>query len=228
MMPERRLVVALSGTAEDAPLMRYAAAVAALNARAAARIAVAPGPDAAPLALCGENGRAVAVSGASGLRFVQVVSRKEGAPSQEGVQVRVKTCLPPDLSLPADVEVHCGRAANTFLTLSAADTTDAVLVGDGPGGRELAMRLVREAASSVWSVPSGASTRFLRILVPVDFSARAADSLRVATTLGHLAGDAECVALHVHFDDCLVERPGAERDRLAQLDANYVHFMQRV
>ncbi|MBL8794663.1 MAG: universal stress protein [Planctomycetia bacterium] len=87
-----------------------------------------------------------------------------------------------------------------LLARSAAGDIDALLVGEA-GARALACDLVRRAGCSVWFVPEGANPITRRLLVPVDFSLPAADSLRVAAVLARLCGANECIVLHVYFDD---------------------------
>lgn len=78
-------------------------------------------------------------------------------------------------------------------------------------GRDLACDLVRRARSSVWFVPRDAGPPPRRVLVPIDFSLPAADSLRVAALLARLSGAEECLALHVYFNDLYLA--GAWGDR---------------
>ncbi|HKB01122.1 MAG TPA: SulP family inorganic anion transporter [Gemmataceae bacterium] len=83
---------------------------------------------------------------------------------------------------------------------------DLILVGErrGPADRNaFARRLAMKAPSSVWLVPDGAPATIRRVLVPIDFSEPAADSLRVAAAIARRAG-AECLALHVYFNEATV------------------------
>lgn len=88
-------------------------------------------------------------------------------------------------------------APDDLLQRANADGSDALIVGE----RSLARDLVRRAPCSVWYVPEGAEPAPRRLLVPVDFSLPAADSLRVAAILARLCGAVECFVLHVYFDD---------------------------
>lgn len=102
------------------------------------------------------------------------------------------------------------RAPQELLQCSAADGVDALAVGE-TAGRDLACDLVRRARSSVWFVPRDASPPPRRVLVPIDFSLAAADSLRVASLLARRSGAEEYLALHVYFNDLYLA--GAWGDR---------------
>jgi nucleotide-binding universal stress UspA family protein len=115
--------------------------------------------------------------------------------------------------------------------MTAAGDTDAILVGPGstgPGDRRLGACLVREAGCSVWLVPERAPTPPRRILIPVDFSVRAADSLRVATALARLSGTAECLALHVAFNDSLSASPESSARLRREIEGRYDRFLAGV
>lgn len=58
-----------------------------------------------------------------------------------------------------------------------------------------------KAPCSVWMAPDGSRPLVSRILAPVDFSKRSADSLEIASVLAEAAGLDECLALHVYFND---------------------------
>jgi nucleotide-binding universal stress UspA family protein len=57
-----------------------------------------------------------------------------------------------------------------------------------------------KAPCSVCMVPEGTAASLRRILVPIDFSDHAADTMRVAVALARLTGQAEVFALHVYFN----------------------------
>jgi nucleotide-binding universal stress UspA family protein len=101
------------------------------------------------------------------------------------------------------------------LRAAAEEEADVLLVGAGELGatdRRLARALVRKATCSVWFVPPNVPPKIRRIVVPIDFTTRAADSLRVATAIASLSGAAECLTLHVYFNESLC--PAAEHDAL--------------
>jgi hypothetical protein len=58
-----------------------------------------------------------------------------------------------------------------------------------------------KAPCSVWIVPDASSPGLKKILVPIDFSEPSADGMVVATSMARLAGDAECLPLHVYFNE---------------------------
>jgi nucleotide-binding universal stress UspA family protein len=90
-------------------------------------------------------------------------------------------------------------------TLGAIEAADADLVlvpGESlnAGRRVVARRLAMYAPCSVWMVPHSTPPSLRPVLVPVDFSPRAGDALRVGAALAACAGDTTCRALHVRFD----------------------------
>lgn len=107
-------------------------------------------------------------------------------------------------SLPwAPICVETGDTLDTLLDLAAETQSDLILLGHRAGRtrRSLARRLAMKAPCSVWIAPDGCLDSLRSILVPVDLSARSADSLELATELADTAGLEECIALHVHFND---------------------------
>lgn len=122
------------------------------------------------------------------------------------------------------VDASVGPVVERLMACAADPGTAAVLVGEGLGRRAV-RALVRRAASSVWFVPENAVSDVRRILVPTDFSVRAADSLRAATTLACLTGASECLALHVGFDASPFATAERDRRRYAELAERYARFM---
>jgi nucleotide-binding universal stress UspA family protein len=207
MNDERRILVALGGSDADHGLARYAAAVAGLGRRAG-RLPETTAPG-------GPHDQAMPYPDA-GLTAVPA------APAATDQGHAVVLTAPAALRfLPPGADV--AEAA-------LADGAEVVLVGEGHGGagRSLAGRLVRQASASVWFVPDDAPPAFRRILVPVDYSIRAADSLRVASTLGRLTGADECLALHVWFNSCVIETPGEDRRARERWAAAHARFMSRI
>ena len=100
-----------------------------------------------------------------------------------------------------------GPLVDQLLAHTAEKQVDLLLVGHGleaPGRRALARRLSMKAPCSVWMVPKGAPATLQRILVPIDFSEHATDAMRVATSMARLSGHAECLALHVYFNEAVL------------------------
>jgi nucleotide-binding universal stress UspA family protein len=204
MISDKRVVVVLTGR-DDTGLIRYADAVSALH-RAAAGVAK-------------DDSDAVAIRG--GLQ----------RPSTPGAQATGPAIAeaPSQLVLDAPqvveyVQVSCYRPVERILTLAAQDGTAAVLVGESLGRRHI-RTLVRRSPCSVWFVPAAARPAIQRILTPVDFSVRSADSLRVAAVLGRLSAGAHCLALHVYFHESSLAGPAeheALRARVARAYADFV------
>ena len=180
----RHLMVGLTRTGTDVDLIRYAALIARLGT-------------------------------ATEVRFVHVLPSASGtapAPSHDealaDVQGRVRDHF---TGVAADVRVACdvlkGPLLDRLLAYAAEQEVDLLFVGHRhghPGRSSLARRLAMKAPCSVWMVPEGARAALDLILVPVDFSDHAADTLQVAASLTRLAGSAECRALHVYFNEATV------------------------
>jgi nucleotide-binding universal stress UspA family protein len=105
--------------------------------------------------------------------------------------------------VPRHYELLHGPLLDRLLAYTAEQEADLILVGhrkDHPLRRSLARRLATKAPCSVWLVPEGSPPALARILVPIDFSPRAADALSQACALAARAGVRTVHALHVYFD----------------------------
>lgn len=125
--------------------------------------------------------------------------------------------LSAEAELCTEVSSHIleGDLTDRLLEFASECGADLVLAGHGrgrSGRRSLARRLAMQAPCSVWMVPKGSSEFIHRIIAPVDFSERSADSLREAIGLAFLAGVKQITALHVHFDQTTFTFD--ERDKL--------------
>jgi sulfate permease, SulP family len=197
----RHLMVGLARAESDAELIRYAARVARLGTADVVRfVHVLPGPGS------NEHDRSLAELQA------------ETAPHFTGVPEGTRVSY----------HVLHGPLLDQLLTFVADMQIDLLLVGHGledPGRRALARRLAMKAPCSVWMVPEGAPPDLRRILVPIDFSEHSADSLRVATSMARLSGRAECLALHVYFDEAVITYEGYARVLRGQEQQAYRQFV---
>ena len=200
----RKLAVALQQAPEDAALIRYAAQVAALGT-------------------------------AESLRFVhvaQLASKTLDEPAKLAAQRSLQTTV--DSSLPGGTQnldvghdVLAGPLTDELLRYVADQKIDLVLVGRArkDGGRQsLARRLAMKAPCSVWMVPESATAPIRRILVPIDFSDHAEDTLRVAVSLARLCG-AECLPLHVYFNEAVITYEGYDQVLRGEEEAAYRKFV---
>jgi nucleotide-binding universal stress UspA family protein len=173
-------MVALGRTEADASLLRYAAMVARLGT-------------------------------ASELRFVHVQPER-AEPAAEGhddvrrdLEAAVRQHaqgVPGDTTV--SYEVLQGPLTDQLLTHVADRHVDLLFVGhrrNHSGRKALARRLAMKAPCSVWMVPDGSPPAIHRVLVPIDFSDHAADTMRVATSLAQRHGLPEVLALHVYFNE---------------------------
>jgi nucleotide-binding universal stress UspA family protein len=180
----RRLAVGLTRTATDPGLLRYAAMVARLGT-------------------------------AAEVRFVHVLPA-DPAPDPAAVREELRAAVRDHFTDVPDTvttafDVLPGPLFDRLLAYTAEQPIDLLLLGhrrDHPGRWALARRLGMTAPASVWMVPEGSPAALDRILVPVDFSDHTADSLRVAASMAALAGHAECLALHVYFNEATVTYEG--------------------
>jgi nucleotide-binding universal stress UspA family protein len=131
----------------------------------------------------------------------------------------------------ASCSVLRGDRLDALLEFAAAKRIDLVLLGhrrNRSGRRSLARRLAMSAPCSVWLVPEGCPPKLGRILVPVDFSMRAADAIVVATTLAAAAGLEKCYALHVRFNPAAVTFDEYEEIEMAEEQDAFTLFLARI
>lgn len=181
----RHLLVALSCSEADAGLLKYAAQVARWGT-------------------------------ATEVHFVHVLP-SGGDPDQVPGPDRVRQELSAAVqahfrAVPAGVRlayaVLSGALIDQLLIYAAEHGSDLLFVGQrrgDSGSRALARRLAMKAPCSIWVVPESAPPpRLRRLLVPIDFSEPAADAMRVALALAQQGPQADCLALHVFFNEARV------------------------
>jgi nucleotide-binding universal stress UspA family protein len=149
------------------------------------------------------------------------------APAGQTPQGQALFAAVPDAVQRLQVTATERTAAAAVLRQAAEGGAAALTVGAG-AERRLAGDLLRLAACSVWFVPGVAPPAVRRVLVPVDFSVRAADSLRVAATLARLSGAAECIALHVYFNDSLLTGAWGERAARQAAEKAFRRFLKPI
>jgi nucleotide-binding universal stress UspA family protein len=203
----RSLIVALSRTDTDGGLLRYASMIARLGTVEKAA-------------------------------FVHVLSRRHesGTGPVTGLDV-ARTEVEAEVrahftDIPESVQTRCevleGPLLDRLLATAAASRADALVIGhrhDHPGKWALARRLAMKATCSVWMVPEGSPPEIRRILVPVDFSEHAADTLHVATSLARLVGLEECFILHDYFHAASLDYEGYARVVRSEEDRALSRFL---
>lgn len=100
-----------------------------------------------------------------------------------------------------------GVRVDRLLEFIAANKCDLAFVGhrkSRSGHRSLAQRLAMIASCSVWLVPEDAPLTLSNVLVPVDFSDHAADSVEVAASIARAAGLNSCLLTHVYSDPSMI------------------------
>jgi MFS superfamily sulfate permease-like transporter/nucleotide-binding universal stress UspA family protein len=182
-VPGERILVALPGPTADVGLVAYAAMVAALVPARELRF-----------------GRVAAAHG-----------RGEPVEFPADLQAAVRPHL---AGLPGGAAVGYDGVQEPVidgLLAQVADRQiDLLIVGDGTDRKAFARRLAMTAPASVWLVPGGSPAAIRRVLVPVDFSRPAADSLAAAAAIARRAG-AECLALHVYFNEAAITYDGYDQ-----------------
>jgi sulfate permease, SulP family len=99
-----------------------------------------------------------------------------------------------------------GDVLDSILGSATEHGDDLILIGHASARRRrsLARRLAGRASCSVWMAPERSPASIRRILIPIDFSPRSADTLAAACVLAEAAGLDEALAVHVHFNDAAV------------------------
>jgi nucleotide-binding universal stress UspA family protein len=103
----------------------------------------------------------------------------------------------------ADCRVLHGEVIDCLLETAAEWGADLILVGhsrEHNGRRALARRLAMKAPCSVWMRPEFSPTSVRRVLAAIDYSEQSAYALAIAGRIAAFAGSAECMALHVYFN----------------------------
>jgi nucleotide-binding universal stress UspA family protein len=185
----RRLAVGLARNESDLPLIRYAAMICRLGT-------------------------------VEEVRFLHVLSRASGpqpmAVDHAGVQQELLRTVGEQFTpAPPSVRVMCdvvdGPLTDQLLAYTAQQQVDLLLVGHRrghSGRRALARRLAMKAPCSVWMAPQDSPPALSKILVPIDFSEHAADTMLVACSMARLTGASHCLALHVYFNEAVVTYEG--------------------
>jgi nucleotide-binding universal stress UspA family protein len=201
----RNLMVGLTRTDADAGLIRYAAMIARLGTANAVRfVHVLPVPS--PSSLAPDHDR------------VQQELQAAVQAHFTGVPAATQTCC----------EVLTGPLIDQLLAYAAEHEVDLLFVGhrrNHPGRYALARRLAMKAPCSVWMVPESSPATLQRLLVPIDFSEHAADTIRVATSMARLSGGAECLALHVYFNEARVTYEEYDQVLRGQEEEAYRRFI---
>jgi len=154
-----------------------------------------------------------------GVRFVHVARAGADAGGlRRALQAHVAATAP-SLAALAQFDVLQGALSDRLLAYVDACQADLVVVGGRR--RKLAARLAMVAPSAVAVLPDGAAPSVSHLLVAVDFSHDAADTLRWATRLVVSDPAIRCTALHVmtHESTDLFASAESDEARLAQMRA---------
>jgi len=204
----RHLMVELGRAEGDAALVRYAARIAALGTAAEVRfVHVLP-----------DGNESIADADRERIRG-ELLALTQPHFATAGDRVRI-SC-----------DVLAGPLVDQLLAHAAEHQVDVIFVGDrrGQSGRRAhARRLAMKAPCSVWILPEQAPAGLRRILVPVDFSEHSADTMRVATALAKFGSQAQCLALHVYFDEAVATYDGYDLVLRGREEHAYHDFISRI
>lgn len=173
------------------------------------------------------------------IEFVYVLPQPDGQTNIEGhdtIMKELEAAVTANFRLQAagapSVKSHVlsGPLTDRVLAHLAEQHADLVLLGEVdsvPGKRSLARRLAMKASCSVLMVPAQPPSRIRSILVPIDFSRHAEDTLRVGVALARAAG-AICQPLHVYFNEAVVTYEEYDQVLRGQEQAAYERFVQGI
>lgn len=135
------------------------------------------------------------------------------------------------LTVQLSYELISGPLMDSLLTAVTEKHVDLLLVGpelDSSSSRALTRRLAMKAPCSVLLLPEEPTGKMQRILVAIDFSKPAADSVAVAASLARLRGIAEVVALHIYFNETLVNYEGYDQVLRGEEEDAYRKFISPI
>lgn len=230
MSMQGQFLVSLPGLETSGELVRYAAMVAqlflagpggtALGPRSARigdpmrETSSSPRPRTGASSTAHLNGDPACGRQSAEIRFVHAWPGSTNGPGSRRVREKLRDVVrrhfPDDPAVALACDVLKGPPVDRLLQVADEQESDLLLIGrcqDPFANRSLARRLTLRSPCSVWIVPPDAPPSIRRILVPVDFSPRAADALRLAIDLARRSGDAQCLALHVRYPDSLGTSP---------------------
>jgi nucleotide-binding universal stress UspA family protein len=134
------------------------------------------------------------------IRFVLMLPDSSTADPTQRIAVAAKVheyfAVRPEYGV-VNVDLLKGRVLDRLGALAADFDTDFLLWEQLADSRRKSGRFAVEAPCAVWLVPPDWAPVVRRILVPVDFTSRAAVSLRAAIDLARHFCPAKCIALHV-------------------------------
>jgi len=122
-------------------------------------------------------------------------------------------------------DLHEGDVVQQLLGAAADIDSDLLLLDDMTFPRGRASRLALRAPCSVWFVPTGSAPVLRRLLVPIDFSARSANSLQTAIDLAASFPLATCIALHVDSQSTRLTRAAASGERVKRFELAFDDFI---
>lgn len=166
-------------------------------------------------------------------RFVRVLNWKQNPGTQElttyeQAQRQLAASVAEHFGMPNAVcSVLTGDVIDRLLETIAENAADVVLLGHAAGHgarRSLARRLAMKAPCSVWMHPEGTSNEIRRVVAGVDYSETSAYALSLGARIA-ASVKAECVGLHVYFDEAIAVSAEYETSRRADEQEAFERFV---
>jgi nucleotide-binding universal stress UspA family protein len=211
-----RMLVGFGGQVPDDGLIRYAAMVARMYRPEELRLTCRPSHRGSSLALAAPapimrwqtHVRAGSQEPNEGalpeIRFVSLLGGRECIePSYRAsvaAQVQHHFAALPQSGM-VNVDLLKGRPLERLAALATDFDSDLLLLDSAADSRRKCARLAALAPCAVWLVSATWAPVLRRILVPIDFSYRAAACLQTAVDLARRFRPAKCIALHVDQQD---------------------------
>ena len=212
MLHNGRILVGLNGDNADEQVIRYAAMVVRFgltgdeldDQRALQRVHSVHGAATATTkrtaATWPAGSRRQAVTTLPEIRFVSLLANREVAtPSPRSVLTARVGRHFKSLPLPVQISIDLlkGRPLERLPLLAHDFDCELLLLDEAVGTNRRRARVAVAAPCSVWLVPPGWAAVLRRILVPIDFTARAAIGMRTAIELARCFRPAKCLAVYV-------------------------------
>jgi nucleotide-binding universal stress UspA family protein len=238
-----RILVGLNGDASDEYVIRYAAMVARLGRSGeecsdrptfqhvrsltdAIITTTAPSTTARST-----SSRRKAMKSLPEIRFVSLLANKDyaNASPRNILTAHVERHFQ---SLPRPVQTSIdllkGRPLERLPSLAYDFDCELLLLDEAVGTNSHRARLVVAAPCPVWLVPPGWAPVLRRILVPIDFTTRAAVSMRTAIELARCFRPAKCLAVYVEPQQSRFAGDGIGPVRRRELNDEFATFMKAI
>lgn len=243
MLHNGRILVGLNGDNADAHVIRYAAMVARLG-RTGDELSdqyalqhvhslngVATPTPTRTTATRPSSSRRQAVASLPEIRFVSLLVNKEVASlsPRSVLTARVERHFK-SLSRPVQTSIDLlkGRPLERLPSLAHDFDCELLLLDEAVGTHRSRARVAVAAPCPVWFVPPGWAPVLRRILVPIDFTTRAAVSLHTAIGVARCFRPAKCLAVYVEPQQSRFTGDAIGPARRRELNHEFATFMKAI